>query len=313
MTRFGFGQLSGVDLPGETVGSLQPLDKWPKSAMAAIPFGQSFSCNLMRVLVTYAAVANGGLLVRPHVVQEVVGDSGSVLAPERNFSSTRVIGGTVREQLVKILQGVVDRGTGVAIALPGYSIAGKTGTAQKFDLATGRYSKTASVSTFVGFVPAENPVFVAAVMLDEPQGLDLGGWTSGPVFRSVMSAALTAYGVPPDDTVRAAQDASARTEERGGDWTAMYKRGAQAETVRDVDVPDLRGFTERGARLALARAGLRIRVLGRGRVSGQFPRKGSDVLQNSTVTLSLEPADAPSAGDAEQAGQGLLARLLGRQ
>jgi len=313
MTRFGFGRLTGVDLPGEVVGSLQPLDKWQPSSMAAIPFGQSFSCSLMRVLVTYAAVANGGYLVRPHVVQEVEGDSGSVMAPERNFGSTRVIGETVRGQLVKILQGVVDRGTGVAIALPGYSIAGKTGTAQKFDLATGRYSKTASVSTFVGFVPAQAPVFVTAVMLDEPRGLDLGGWTSGPVFRAVMSSALTAYGVPPDDTIRAAQEASARTEERTGDWTAMYKRGAQAETVREVDVPNLRGMTARGARLALAKAGLRIRILGggQGRVSAQFPGEGSDVLQNSTVTLSLMPSASRPAGAVAPAGQGLLARLLG--
>lgn len=308
MTRFGFGKLSGVDLPGEVIGSLRPLDKWEPSTMAAVPFGQSFSCNLLRVLVTYAAVANGGRLVRPHVVQDVIGSSGSVMAPERNASSTRVIGETVREQLVKILEGVVDRGTGVAIALPGYAIAGKTGTAQKFDLATGRYSKTASVSTFVGFVPAEAPVFVTAVMLDEPRGLDLGGWTSGPVFRAVMSSALTAYGVAPDESIRAAQEVSAQKAERGGDWTAMYKRGAQAETVAEVDVPDLRGLTERAARIALARRGLKVRVLGAGRVTGQFPPKGTGVLQNSTVTLSLKAAGKGAA----LSGHGLFARMLGK-
>ncbi|HTB23228.1 MAG TPA: penicillin-binding transpeptidase domain-containing protein [bacterium] len=315
MTRFGFGQLSGVDLPGETIGQLQPQSKWQPSAMAAVPFGQSFSCNLLRVLVTYAAVANGGNLVRPHVVQAVVGDSGSVMAPERNFNSTRVIGETVRGQLVKILEGVVDRGTGVAIALPGYSIAGKTGTAQKFDLATGRYSKTASVSTFVGFVPAENPVFVTAVMLDEPRGLDLGGWTSGPVFRSVMSAALTDYNVPPDDKISAEQDASGRAAEHKGDWTGMYKRGVQAEAVAEVDVPDLRGLTAANARLKLARLGLRMRLLGKAqakaRISGQFPKEGSSVLQNSTVTLALQAQDGAGAGGSKDSN--LLARLLGRQ
>jgi membrane peptidoglycan carboxypeptidase len=249
-------------------------------------------------------VANGGRLVRPHVVQELIGASGSSVAPERNFASSQVLGETVREELVKILEGVVDRGTGAAIALPGYAIAGKTGTAQKFEMATGRYSKTASVSTFVGFVPAEAPVFVAAVMLDEPQGQDLGGWTSGPVFRSVMSSALAAYGVPPDDKIRDAQEASAKIAVAGGDWSAMYKRGAKAETVREVDVPNLKGLTEQAARIALARAGLRVRVLGRGRVGAQFPSKGSSVLENSTVTLSLRAADSEAPPEAAASGPG---------
>ena len=347
MTRFGFGQPTGVDLPGETTGSLRPLDKWTPGSMAAIPFGQEFSCGLMRVLVTYAAVANGGVLVRPHVVQQVTGSGGSSASPEGGFRSTRVLNESVRGQLVKILEGVVDGGTGVAIALPGYSIAGKTGTSQKFDAATGHYSMQASTSTFVGFVPAEKPVFVAAVMLDEPQGMTLGGWTAGPVFRSVLSAALTAYGVAPDDKVRDAQEASAKAGSHGADksqgWTAMYKRGTKAAAVDEVEVPELTGLGEAAARASLAGAGLRPRVLGKGRVSGQFPRAGAKVLENSTVTLSLQPAPAAgnsrdakgkskskaqaksgnrsvvketaaaagSSGDAPQGG-GLFARLLGR-
>jgi len=323
MTRFGFGQTTGVDLPGETAGQLRPLDKWSPGSMAAVPFGQEFSCDLMRILVTYAAVANGGRLVRPHVVQEVLGNSGSALIPDRNASSTRVVGETVRRQLVRILEGVVDDGTGVAIALPGYAIAGKTGTAQKFNMATGRYSQTANVSTFVGFAPAADPVFVAAVMLDEPQGMTLGGWTAGPVFRAVMSSALTAYHVPPDDKVRDEQLASAHREMSGDAkdaWTSMYRRGTKAAAVEEVEVPDLRGLNEAAARMGLAKAGLRARVLGKGRVDGQFPKAGCEVLQNSTVTLSMKPAAgkaAPArsasakAKAAAPASTGLLARLQG--
>ncbi|MGH7442670.1 MAG: penicillin-binding transpeptidase domain-containing protein, partial [bacterium] len=313
MTRFGFGLPTGVDLPGEVVGSLRPVKEWGPSAMAAVPFGQSFSTTLIRILVTYAAVANGGRLVRPHVVQEIIGGSGSENAPEANSSSSRIMGETVRRELVKILEGVVERGTGVAISLPGYAIAGKTGTAQKFDLVRHRYSKTASVSSFVGFVPAEAPVFVAAVMLDEPRGLDLGGWTSGPVFRSVMSAALTAYGVAPSESVRKNQEALVKADERKGDWTAMYKRGALAETVSDVEVPELRGSSERAARLALAKEGLRVWTRGRGRVLGQFPRAGSEVLQNSTVTLALgSESTAGSDRASAPASKGFLARLWTR-
>jgi cell division protein FtsI (penicillin-binding protein 3) len=314
MTRFGYGQLTGVDLPGETVGMLRPLDKWTPGSMAAIPFGQEFSCNLMRVAVTYAAVANGGHLVRPHLVQGLVSSSGGSLEPERNGSTRQVLAERVRLQLVGILKGVVEGGTGVAIALPGYTIAGKTGTAQKFNTATGRYSMQASVSTFVGFAPAEAPAFVAAVMLDEPQGMSLGGWTAGPVFRTVMSSALTAYDVAPDEAVRAAQEASAALQSKHGGkdaWTAMYRRGAKAATVRQVKVPDLVGLTEGAARQALVAAGLRSRVMGGGRVAAQFPGPKVSVLENSTVTLSLEPPAAKAPAGA--GSPGLLARLFGKR
>jgi cell division protein FtsI (penicillin-binding protein 3) len=302
MTRFGFGHTTGVDLPGETCGQLRPLDKWTPGSMAAIPFGQEFSCNLMRVVVTYAAVANGGRLVHPHIVREIVGSTGAAGAPERNFAETQVLKEDVRRELVPILEGVVDGGTGVAIALPGYAIAGKTGTAQKFDVRTGRYSQQASTSTFVGFVPAEAPMFVAAVMLDEPQGMTLGGWTAGPVFRSVVSAALTAYGIAPDEKVLKQQQAEASAPGKAKDWTVMYKRGVQAEQVAEVKVPDLSGQTDTAARIALAQAGLKARVLGKGRVAAQFPKAGSKVLQNATVTLSLESAEAVPAKGASKAG-----------
>jgi cell division protein FtsI (penicillin-binding protein 3) len=217
---------------------------------------------------------------------------------------------------VGILKGVVEGGTGVAIALPGYTIAGKTGTAQKFNMATGRYSMQASVSTFVGFAPAEAPAFVAAVMLDEPQGMSLGGWTAGPVFRTVMSSALTAYDVAPDEKVRDAQEASAVAQSKGGGkdaWTSMYRRGAKAAQVRQVKVPDLAGMNEAGARKALLAAGLRARVMGTGRVAAQFPGAKVSVLENSTVTLSLEAAAAKAGVKADAASPGLLARLFGKK
>jgi membrane peptidoglycan carboxypeptidase len=246
------------------------------------------------------------------VVKEIVTAGGSTMAPERNALGKRVMQESVRNQIVPILASVVDEGTGVAIALPGYPIAGKTGTAQKFDLATGRYSQTANVSTFVGFVPADEPAFVAAVMLDEPRGITLGGWTAGPVFRAVASAALTAYGVAPDEDVRDAQLASAEKASKSGDasraWQAMYRRGAKAAAVREVDVPNVKGLTQEAARLALAKAGLKMKASGRGRVAAQFPGPGTDVLENSTVSLSLEGSPAPAGKAAKD--KGLLSRFF---
>jgi membrane peptidoglycan carboxypeptidase len=269
---------------------LRPLDKWTPGSMAAIPFGQEFSCSLLRIAVTYAALANGGNLVTPHVVKAVVAPSGSSRSPELSNNVRRVVGEKVRQQLVTILKSVVDKGTGVAIALPGYPIAGKTGTAQKFNMATGKYSQTQNVSTFVGFVPADEPAFVAAVMLDEPQGMTLGGWTAGPVFRSVVSSALTAYGIAPNEKVRQAQEAQAALPvgDKSKAWVNMYKRGAKAAELKSVPVPKLLAMNEAAARMALNQAGLRARILGQGRVAAQFPDAGKDVLQGSTVTLTLE-------------------------
>jgi cell division protein FtsI (penicillin-binding protein 3) len=298
MRAFGFGRPTGVDLPGEVAGLLRPLERWTPGSMAAIPFGQEFSSNLLQTVVAYAAVANGGYLVRPHVVKELRSPGGSVTAVGKRQPRTRVISEGVRRQLVPMLQHVVDEGTGVAIALPGYSIAGKTGTAQKFDLERGRYSQTDNVSTFVGFVPADKPAFVAAVMLDEPRGITLGGWNAGPVFRAVASAALTAYNVPPNEDVLDAQLASARrAKEADGaakSWSTQYRRGAKAAAVRQVKVPDLHDLSLAQARQALAEAGLRLRATGKGRVTAQYPEAGEGVLENSTVSVSLEAAAKPS-------------------
>lgn len=296
MTRFGYGQSTQVDLPGEQVGMLRPFDKWTPGSMAAIPFGQEHSCNLLRVAVTYAALANGGNLVTPHVVKAVISPSGSSREPERLASTRKVLTEGVRKQLVDILKGVVDEGTGVSIALPGYQIAGKTGTAQKFDVKTGRYSQHQNVSTFVGFVPADQPAFVAAVMLDEPQGMTLGGWTAGPVFRAVVSSALSAYGIAPDEKVQAAQEVQANRpgQDATKSWVNMYKRGAKAAEVKQVSVPKLLAMNETTARLTLGKAGLKARVMGQGKVTAQFPSAGSDVLQGSTVSLTLEREAAPA-------------------
>ena len=296
MTRFGFGQSTQVDLPGEQTGMLRPLDKWTPGSMAAIPFGQEHSCNLLRVAVTYAALANGGNLVTPHVVKEVVSPSGSSREPERLGSTHKILTEGVRKQVVDILKGVVEEGTGVSIALPGYHIAGKTGTAQKFNVATGRYSQTQNVSTFVGFVPADKPAFVAAVMLDEPEGMTLGGWTAGPVFRAVVSSALSAYNIAPDEKIQADQEMQANRpgQDATKSWVNMYKRGAKAAEVKQVAVPKLLAMNEGPARQALGQAGLKARVMGQGKVTAQFPGAGKNVLQGSTVSLTLEKDAAPA-------------------
>jgi len=301
--RFGFGRATGVDLPGEAVGMLRNPDDWTAASMASLPYGQELSCNVLHVARLYAAIANGGNLVTPHVVREIESGSGGRRAAEQNPSGEKVLGPKVIAQLVEIFEGVVQNGTGSTTALPGFRVAGKTGTAQKYNTTLKRYTQDDNVSSFVGFVPAEKPVFVCAVVLDEPRGMTLGGWTAGPVFRASMSAMLAARGLTPDEKLIAAAQTQAPTKSTR--WTFVLKRGQTAAPVEWVKVPQLVGKGLGEARTLLSQAGLNVLCSGGGKtVKDQFPRRGEKVRQFSTVKLLLEDPKVASA--ARQTSKGDL-------
>ncbi len=284
--RLGFGVVTGVDLPGEAAGLLRPLDRWTPSSMAAIPFGQELSCNLLHIARLYAAVANGGTLVTPHVTLKISTPSGGDFAPDLAPSGQRVLNESVRRDLVDMLKDVVTRGTATTTALPGFEVAGKTGTAQKYNVALKRYTMHDNVASFVGFAPADKPEYLCVVMLDEPKGVTLGGWTAGPVFRSVMSAALEAGGVNPDQRVMEA--AEKRPVNANNKWTYGLARGERAKLVQRVEVPDLIGLKAQDALKRLAKAGLKARVVGQGQVvESQFPEDGEDVLPFTVVKVLM--------------------------
>jgi cell division protein FtsI/penicillin-binding protein 2 len=294
--RFGFGKPTGIDLPGEAIGTLRPLKDWSPASMASVPYGQELSCNLMHVARLYAAVANGGHLVTPHVVMQTESPSGSRSDAPQKASGQRVLSSKLREQLVQLLEGVVENGTGSTTALPGFKVAGKTGTSQVYNAKAHAYSMNASVSSFAGFVPAEKPAFVCVVMLNQPKGMDLGGWVAGPVFRSCMTAMLAARGVAPDEKLMAAQQAIPTT--KATRWTAALKKGQAAAEVDWVKVPDLQGKSAYDAKGLLSGLNLKARMSGQGKmVASQFPGKGSKVREFSTVKLWLENAARPKAQD----------------
>ncbi len=275
--RFGFGALTGVDLPGETPGYFRRLPDWTKGSMAAIPFGQELSCNLLHIARVYAAVANGGRLVTPHVARQA----------DLKSSGESILGGRVRDKLGRMLEEVVEDGTGSPTALPGFRVAGKTGTAQKYNTRIKAYTLHDNVSSFAGYVPAEDPQFLCVVALDEPRGLTLGGWVAGPVFRASMSAMLAARGMSPDEGLLARADKKPVTKSTR--WTAGLKKGPSAAEVRSVKVPDLRGKTAAQARILLAKANLRAKLVGSGpRVKDQYPDDGEKVKEFTTVKLLLE-------------------------
>ena len=193
ISRFGFGHPTGIDFPGESEGIVLPEEKWSGSSIGNIPIGQGIAVTPIQMASAYAAIANRGVWVRPHLVDHV-GD-GDTVRPARR----RVVSAWVSRELMAMLKNVVAEGTGTLAAVPGYQVAGKTGTAAKPDL-HGGYSDSRYVASFVGVVPASRPRLVILVSVDEPRGAIWGGVVAAPAFAQIAKFDLQYVdgGVPPD-------------------------------------------------------------------------------------------------------------------
>ncbi len=188
--RFGFGTPSGVDLPGEGRGIVPHWWQYSGSSMANLPFGQGESVTPMQMIAAYSAIANGGVLRAPHIVQSVAG------RPTPEPKGQRIISPKVSEELRDMLRGVLaDGGTASGAAIPGYDLSGKTGTANI--AIDGHYSESAFVASFIGFVPASNPRLVVAVVVDQPQGSIYGGSVAAPAFQKIVGWAVPYLGINP--------------------------------------------------------------------------------------------------------------------
>jgi cell division protein FtsI (penicillin-binding protein 3) len=189
--RFGFGKKTGIDFPGESPGFALPHGEWSGSTIGTVPIGHGIAVTPIQMACAYSAIANGGVLVQPRLVDKI---DGQTVARRRG---KRIVSPRVSEQMLAMLRGVVLEGTGTEAAIPGYTVAGKTGTAAKID-SSGRYSHSKYVASFVGLVPATNPRLVIMVMVDEPQGSIYGGDVAAPVFRQIARFNLQHLEIPPD-------------------------------------------------------------------------------------------------------------------
>jgi len=190
--RFGFGRPTGVGLPGEERGIVLPVDKYSGSSMGNLPIGQGIAVTPMQMATAYAAIANGGILRTPQVVRRV---NGKLVVAAKG---KRVVSSRTAAQLRTMLEGAfAPGGTASEVSIPGYKLAGKTGTANKIDPKTGEYSKSAYVASFIGFAPALRPRLLIAVMVDEPHGAIYGGTVAAPAFGQIASFALPYLRIPP--------------------------------------------------------------------------------------------------------------------
>jgi len=286
---FGFGQKTGVELPGETGGVLHPPSRWFEIDLAAISFGQGVTATPLQLASATAAIANGGLLMQPYIVERIV-DRGGVQDEDQDVRFNepqvrqRVISEQTARQVREMMVGVVaPDGSGRRAAVPGYRVGGKTGTAQKADPVTGGYSVDKRVASFVGFVPAERPVMVIMVSLDEPEGKTYGGVVAAPVFSRVASQALRYLDIPPSEAVSLVSLPEAETQ--------------PAVTAIDVDMmemtggglqmPDFYGMSYRQVLQLMGERGLNLKLSGSGRVVKQSPQPGRRIRYNSEAWVKF--------------------------
>ncbi len=287
LKNFGFGGKSGIDLPGEVPGFLPPPNYWSEVGLANISFGQGVSLTALQITNAFAAIANGGVLMRPYVVQSVIQPPGKVLKENRPKALRRVISPATAKTVAAILKTVMEEGgTGKAAAPSGYEAGGKTGTAQKA-LENGRGYSGKRIGSFIGFAPVDNPQLVISVIIDEPQGIKYGGVVAGPAFKAIAEQVLPFMGnYPEGTTVLARIDPPKNVRE----ITADFSSAGRTDTVEQKGVmPDFSGQTMRQVLQAAKRLDLDLRFEGTGKAVAQEPPPGR-VLQGNKGVVRFQPA-----------------------
>ena len=287
---FGFGEPTGVDLPGESKGLLKPTARWSQLSLPSMSFGQEVGVTSLQMAMAGAAVANGGYLMKPLVVKRIDDVEGEVVREMKPVIVRRVLETDTVDTLTEMLNTVVHEGTGRRAAVPGFVVAGKTGTAQKINAATGRYSMVDHVASFVGFVPASRPALVILASLDTPQGAqNQGGDVAAPLFSRVAQGALRTLAVPPDDLDRVLRAVAVTPETL---VPAAYRPATVRQPLPPLEdepgiMPDLQGRSAREAAIAAARRGLVVELSGSGRVVEQSPAPGMVIESGHTCRLTL--------------------------
>jgi cell division protein FtsI (penicillin-binding protein 3) len=314
MTGFGFGAPTNLGLPGESRGQLRAPAQWSGLSLATMSIGQEISVTAVQMVAAFSAVANGGRLMQPQIIRAVLDAQGRELRSFEPKTVRQVISPETARTLTEMMVNVVANGTGRHAAIPGYDVAGKTGTAQKMDPATKRYSRAPGVLSFVGFVPADDPRLTMIVLLDEPKNEKWGSEAAAPMFATIGREALRYLNVPPRDSspvpiVRGEIVAVAPPAPRAGGPAEPAPPGARALPVgltpeppasasdAQAVMPRLAGLSLRQAMEALAPFGVRLEITGRGVVTGQTPPPGAPLAAGAVCRLQL----ASPAGRAQAA------------
>jgi len=310
MKRLGFGSRTGIDLAGESPGILRPLSRWQPSSIGSLAIGQEVGVTPLQMATAYSVLANGGTLVKPHLLRELRAPDGTVLFQAKPETRLALKPETT-EALRGMFEGVTLRGTAKKAQLDGYTAAGKTGTAQKIDPRTHAYSATKFIGSFVGFAPVKNPAVVIIVVIDEPLGSYHGGDVAAPVFREIAEQILPELGIAPDVEFKSgptmvAQTSKAspaqikvdflQTEQREASLPKIAARnfnGQASEIVlavasnRAALMPDMHGQSVRDVARTCAQLGLRLEARGDGHAVRQIPEPGAEVDAGQIVRVDF--------------------------
>src|SRR6202165_3030817 len=317
---FGFGQPTGVDMPGESKGILRRLENWSAVSIGSISMGQEVGVTPIQLISAVSAIANGGMLYKPHVIAELrrgdhVMPAEGPLAPSE---PRKVIRPETAATLRRLMEGVVLNGTGKLAHLDGWTAAGKTGSAQKIDPATGRYSATQLIASFTGFAPINDPAVTILVSLDSPVGQHEGGQVAAPVFKRIAEQVLPHLDVPRDVPIgprllqaayknREVSDSATLEDFTPTDFsgqpdqppvgsTATNPKGGKSQTPpatvavdegSDIQAPDLSGKTMRGVTEICLRLGLDPILVGSNLATNQTPAAGTKVRRGATTTVQF--------------------------
>jgi cell division protein FtsI (penicillin-binding protein 3) len=311
---FGFGAETGVALPGEAAGVVRHPDRWSARSTATIAFGQEISSTALQVAMAYAAIANDGVLLRPILVLSAKDSRGNVVSRAQTVPVRRVVSKKTARTMSNILAQVVSEGTGSEAKLPWVNVAGKTGTAEKYDPETRTYSTRDYVASFVGYLPADDPKVVCLVQIDEPSvGSIYGGSVAAPLFREIMEAAAQSYGFPVRPEFQKVASWASHSGRSANALTAVAHRPSIVETAQDVEtttagrisdhrgdsghdvvpgqMPAVVGMSLRDALQRLAAAGVdvpSVRVSGQGVVKSQKPTAGSVLGEEAVCEIVCE-------------------------
>jgi cell division protein FtsI (penicillin-binding protein 3) len=290
--KMGITEKTGVDLPGETNGSMARPEKWSKILHSNISFGHGLTVTPLQVIRAYGAIANGGQLVTPRLVKQLYSFEGEFLKEIPPKPSHRVMSEKTAQTLTKMLSAVAtDEGTAPKAAIPGFVISGKTGTSQKPIPGRG-YRSGKYMASFVGFVQNVSPNYVVYVMVDEPRYPYYGGEAAAPIFRRIMTAALAREGISPDPSLIPLKLGKKKEERRGDEVRVIASAVEPPKELPAVDdswlMPQLDGLTARDVMDLFSRKDLKLRVKGSGIVTSQWPASGSLLKKGQEVRVRLQ-------------------------
>ena len=284
LKKFGFGKKTDIELLGERTGFIRSAKSAKEIDKANIYFGQGMSASSIQLAMAMGVIANGGKLMRPFVVKAITDQKGKVIKENRPTVVRQVIPPKIARKVERVLERVVLEGTGPEAAISGFRVAGKTGTSQKVDPRTKKYSKEHYVSLFVGFVPAESPKLVIMIAVDEPKGDRYGGLVAGPVFREVGGWTLNHLRINPQLRV---------VKEELPGLSEVRRQILEDEPVVSVQIPgqlpDFRGQSMREVLKGGRSLGLEVVLEGTGHAIRQIPHPGSPLKKVTKVRVQFRP------------------------